>query len=140
MISFNKLSQNIKKKVISSDVWEVFICCKQCCMMDFLAISNPLLLLLLLLLFYFIFYFILFFFCLGRLGRKSFSYTMCNSNGNPEVYFLFHPQLWQASWSSTNGLHWEVSSGLRPKSHHNPVMWFHASNYHLNENFGHALL
>lgn len=83
-----------------------------------LALSNP------------------FFFCLGRLGRKSCSYTMCKSNGNPEICILFHPQLWQASWSSTNGdkvLHWEVSSGLGPNSHHNPVMWFHASNYHLNE-------
>lgn len=80
-----------------------------------------------------------FFFCLGRLGRKSCSYTMCKSNGNPEICVLFHPQLWQASWGSTNGdkvLHWEVSSGFRPNSHHNPVMWFHASNYHLNENFG----
>lgn len=77
---------------------------------NFLALSNP-------------------FFCLGRLGRKSCSYTMCKSNGNPEVCVLFHSQLRQASWSSINGnqvLHWEVSSGYRSNPHHNPVVWFHA--------------
>ena len=74
-------------------------------------------------------------FYLGRLGRKSCSDTMCKGYGNPEIYFLLHPQLWQASWSSTYGdqvLHWEVSQGRRPKSHRHSTLWFHASNSYLN--------
>lgn len=77
------------------------------------------------------------FLCLGRLGRKSCSHTMCKSNGNPKICILFHPQLWQASRSSPYGdqvLHWKVSPGFRPKSRYNSFMWIHASKCHSNWN------
>lgn len=79
-------------------------------------------------------------FILGRLGRKSGSYTMCKSNGNTEIHFLFHPQLRQTSWSSTHGnqiLYWEIYSGFRVEPCCYSAVRFHAGNniYHSSLRF-----
>ena len=69
-------------------------------------------------------------FILGRLGRKSCSDTVCQSNGNPKVHILVNSQLWQASRSSVNGdqvLYRKVSLGLWHQSCGHPIMWFHAA-------------
>lgn len=68
-------------------------------------------------------------FILGRLGRKSCSYTMCKSHGHSKIYIFLDSQLRQASWSSSDGdqtLYREVSPRFRPEPRCNSVMWLHA--------------